>query len=254
MARVLFYLPLPPPDKKHYVPFHRGVGQIAAILKREGHQVFLRMPFNIPEREAASDIIHYKPDCIFLSLATPQSKALGPIAQAARAADIPLLVGGPHPSFAPHDVLAVPGVTAIARGEGEEAAPSFLSGHKNCPGLIFPGSGITTFGALADPAGLPLPDREIFSDSPDFIPERTIMGLELAASRGCPFHCRYCSNSGYLTAYGPRFLRRLPVDYVIQEAAAAMKHDKDATIAGFHDDVFISDLTWLKEFAEKSVA
>lgn len=251
VTRILFYLPLPPPDRKHYVPFHRGVGQIAAVLSATGCEVALRMPWRTTEEQAREEIAASGARFVLVSLATPQAALLRPIAAAAAAAGRPLLAGGPHATFAPAETLAVPGVTAIVRGEGERAAAAFVAGDTDCPGLIRPGGDPAAAGELADLAVLPPPDREIFHACPEFKFERTVIGHEFAASRGCPYRCRYCSNSGYLDAYGAALLRRLPVERVIAEAAAALARDPKVAIVGFNDDIFAQDIDWLGEFAAR---
>lgn len=249
LTRVLFYLPLPPPDRKHYVPFHRGVGQIAAVLSAAGCRVVLRMPWHLTEVQARAEIAAAGARFVLVSLATPQAALLRPIAAAAAATGAALLAGGPHPTFAPDETLAVPGVTAIVRGEGERAAAAFVAGEADRPGLIRPGGDPAAAGELADLADLPLPDRDIFHACPDFKFERRVIGHEFAASRGCPYRCRYCSNAGRLGAYGAAFQRRLPVERVIAEAAAALARDPDTAIVGFNDDIFAQDIDWLGEFA-----
>jgi radical SAM superfamily enzyme YgiQ (UPF0313 family) len=251
MARVLFYLPLPPPDKKHYVPFHRGVGQLASVLGAAGHSVTLRMPWRVTAEEVRAHIAATHAEFVFVSLTTPQCALLRPIAAAAAAASVPLLTGGPHPTFASEETLAVPGVTAIVRGEGERAALAFLRGDTACAGLVTAGGDVGAMGELADLAALPPPDREIFYACPEFVFERKVIGHEFAASRGCPYRCRYCSNFGFLGAYGKEFLRRIPVDHVIDEATATLARDPKVAIVGFHDDIFAQDIEWLREFAEK---
>ncbi len=251
MARVLFYLPLPPPDRKHYVPFHRGVGQLAAVLAAAGHRVTLRMPWHATAEEIRAHIAATGAEFVFVSLTTPQCALLRPIAAGAAAAGVPLLAGGPHPTFAPEETLTVPGVTALVRGEGEHAALAFLRGDMDCPGVVTAGGDVATMGELADLGALPPPDREIFYACPEFVFEREVIGHELAASRGCPYRCRYCSNHGFVGAYGKEFLRRMPVRRVIDEAAAALARDPAVAIVGFNDDIFAQDITWLEEFAGK---
>ena len=247
-GRVLFYVPFPPPDRKHYVPFHQGVALLAALLKRDGYEVTLRIPSRLTPDDVRADGDRVAPDVIFVSLATPQAPLLRPIAQTAAERGIPLLVGGPHPTFVPEEVLAVPGVTAVCCGEGEQAALAFLRGEEACPGLVYPGDPVT-LGALADVASLPFPDRAVFAACPDFRLERTHVGHEFAASRGCPFRCTYCTNGALRRRYGPGHLRRRPVEDVLNEVAATLSGDPDVRIVGFHDDVFTADRRWLTEFA-----
>jgi radical SAM superfamily enzyme YgiQ (UPF0313 family) len=101
---------------------------------------------------------------------------------------------------------------------------------------------------LADIAALPPPDRELFMHCPDFTLERTIVGHEFAASRGCPFRCTYCENDGLRALYGKAHLRRLPVEAVVAEVEGALDLEPRVSIVGFHDDVFTTDPAWLTAF------
>ena len=250
MARILFYIPLPPPDLKHYVPFHRGAAVIVSVLKSKGHLVRVRMPWRITPEEVARDCREFEADHVFLSLASPQAHMLPEIAKATADLSLPLLVGGSHPTFAPEEVLSVPGVTAVAVGEGEEAAPAFVEGARRVPGLVFPGHALSA-GRLARLEELPPPDRRAFFECPDFELERKIVGHEFATGRGCPFRCLYCANGGYKKLYGPAHHRRVPVEAAIREITETLRLDPRVDVIGFHDDIFTADPGYLAEFADR---
>ena len=201
------------------------------------------------EDEVRTLIRSAAPRHVFVSLATPQAGLLPPIAAAARSEGVPVLVGGPHATFCTAEVLAIPGVTGAVRGEGEHAMRAYLAGDRAIRGLVRPGDPVAGFGELADLQALPPPDREPFLACPDFTFEGKIMGHELAASRGCPLRCRYCTNAGYNDTYGPPYLRRLTVGAVVAEARAALALEPRARVVGFHDDIFAADTAWLAEFS-----
>jgi len=249
MARILFYIPLPPPHLKHYVPFPRGAAEIVSLLKSKGHRVRVRMPWRISEEDVKKECADLNADHVFVSLASPQARILPLISEAARKLSLPLLAGGPHPTFAPDEVLSVPGVTAIVRGEGEEAALGFLEGLRGVPGLVFPGEKLTV-GRLAALEDLPPPDRSAFFECPDFAPERKIVGHEFATGRGCPFQCLYCANGGYRKLYGSAHYRRIPVPAAIREVTETLKRDPHVETVGFHDDIFTADPGYLAHFTD----
>jgi len=115
--------------------------------------------------------------------------------------DCVVLMGGAHASVMPAPMIEWPFTDAVVRGEGEEAFRKILrrlgSGTTDLSGI----SGVITKNDLqathegplevGDLDALPFPDRSVL-----MCPERYSaedMGLILT-SRGCPFHCSYCSN------------------------------------------------------------
>ena len=114
----------------------------------------------------------------------------------------PILLGGVFPSTLPHEAL-FPSVDYVVRGEGERPIVDFANGvpRENMNGLVFRRDGeiiendAVEFEKHLD--RLPLPARDLLpmqtylSMSP-----RGLVGRRSAAmitSRGCPFHCKYCS-------------------------------------------------------------
>jgi len=247
VASILFYVPIPPPDRRNYIPFHQGAAQLAAVLQRHGQSVHLRLPWALSAHKVKEDIERLRPDTLFLSLASTQARALRPIAQAALHYSVPLLVGGPHATFAPHEVLSVQGVTAICRGEGEQVVLAFLQGRDNFPGLVRPGEPLS-MARPVDLSRIPLPDRRLFATCPDFVLQRTLVGHEFMTSRGCPFRCSYCTNAALCDSPGAPRVRRRDPETVVREVQEALSIDPDVSILGFHDDVFTLDLSYLERF------
>ena len=101
--------------------------------------------------------------------------------------DVAILAGGPHPSGAPEEVLAM-GADCVVRGEGEKTiirlAKLFLEGGRaagtinSCPGTA------------------------ALDDFPPFSPKWHLFG-PIEITRGCPFGCAYCQTT-YLAGARPR--------------------------------------------------
>lgn len=73
-------------------------------------------------------------------------------------------------------------------------------------------------------------------------------------SRGCPFNCTYCTNSFFHKLYDNKkgyWLRKRKVDNVIEELEIEKKRNSHLKIIDFHDDDFLHDPRWLREFSEK---
>ena len=115
----------------------------------------------------------------------------------------PVILGGAHVNACPEQVLRDPNVDFILLGEGERTLPEFVSALREGRYAAFDtiaGLGYKTHGKLHIPAhgdliddldALPLPGRELID------PSRYTLGGKrltmLLTSRGCPYHCTFCS-------------------------------------------------------------
>ncbi len=135
----------------------------------------------------------------------------------------PVILGGAHVSACPEQVLADPNVDFVLLGEGERTLPELISalaggrlsaidsicgiGYKTNNKLHLPEHG----DLIEDIETLPFPARELID------PARYTLGGKrltmLVTSRGCPYHCTFCSI--FLTA-GRQFRTR-SINSVIDE-------------------------------------
>jgi anaerobic magnesium-protoporphyrin IX monomethyl ester cyclase len=109
-----------------------------------------------------------------------------------------------------------------------------------------------------DDLGYPLflPDNKFFIDDGKLTHKDPIIsssGYELAASRGCPFACTYCSSVNLRRMYRGKgkFLRIRSVSSVISELEDAMSHMKRMKTVHFWDEIFPCDREWIDEFARQ---
>jgi len=125
----------------------------------------------------------------------------------------PVIMGGAHVNACPEQVLSNPNVDFALLGEGERTLPELISafengksidsirgiGYKSKDKLHLPEHG----DLIDDIETLPLPARELID------PARYTLGGKrltmLVTSRGCPYHCTFCSI--FLTA-GRQFRMR----------------------------------------------
>jgi len=162
-------------------------------------------------RQADADVIGIS------ALFTPFYREALRVAALAKAVDPtrPVIMGGAHVNACPEQVLADPHVDFVVLGEGERTLPELVSaigdnrhaaisalrgvGYKARGKLYLPDHG----DLIEDLDALPLPARDLID------PARYTLGGKrvtmLITSRGCPYHCTFCSI--FLTA-GRQFRTR----------------------------------------------
>src|SRR5574341_636389 len=96
-----------------------GVANLSGILKANGHETDLLLVSHTPDLIGA--IRAYDPGLIAFSALTGVHRSLEDLAVIIKKElDIPIIVGGPHPTYSP-DMVQRPGIDIICRGEGELA-------------------------------------------------------------------------------------------------------------------------------------
>lgn len=178
-------------------------------------------PGNWPQLER--DLLEWRPDVLGLRSLTMGRPALHRIATFAReGCGIRIIVvGGPHATTCPEDVLANPAVDCAVIGEGERTAVELLgrilAGRPfgDVPGIaVRNGDGIrrTPPRPPVEPLDeLPIPDHSLV-DLPrahegfvDFSFRHGVPHANLFTSRGCPYGCLYCHS-----IFGKRFRAHSP--------------------------------------------
>src|SRR6185369_12062796 len=136
--------------------------------------------------------------------------------------DVPIVLGGIHPTMFDRYILAMFPVQFVVRGEGEMALPALCRALESnadlaqVPNLSWKdGEGRVVRNPLAPliPAGklasFPLPD---YSELPD----GAYKTLSIESSRGCAFDCSFCSTS-YRRSWRP-----IPAGAFVDRLAAVM--------------------------------
>ena len=178
-----------------------------------------------------------------------------------------IIWGGPHPTIDPERCLEH--VNVVCRGEGEGAILDYLNCLKDGKDVskiknlwVKKGEKIVKneFRPLIeDIDSLPFPDFSdenklfilgggIFRKSP--LPYRTYE-YHTSFSRGCPFSCTYCINSYYNKEFNHKYYRKRSVKNVMDELLGVMKQFPKLEAMSFWDDVFMTDLEWLRDFARE---
>ena len=218
---------------------HLGLLSLAAVAVAEGHQVSIydpkrrirsgALPYDDTLYELVADeLLRDSPDAIgFTTLGCSFLFAVG-VGRALerRAADVPLLLGGPHATMLARPILERYGCfDVVVRHEGEEIFPAVLAGLEgrrfaDVPGVTWRApSGIEqTAGSprIDDLDQLPQLDYELYP-----MAELDLDLIRIEAGRGCPFACTFCSTA---TFFQRRYRLKSPARLLAEMDAVAERY------------------------------
>jgi len=194
---------------------------------------------NVSVYKTPEDVMEAKPDVVGISAVTENMIIATEWAEKfKRELEVPVIIGGDHISALPHTLPDVFDAGVI--GEGEETfleLTELIKSDKDwknnlgkVKGLCFHGKEkveITESRPLVTPIEkIPYPrrDKDVWG------------GFHYCfTSRGCPYHCTFCSPATIWKRY-----RAFPAEYVVGEIAEIFKHFNPYYIH-FFDDLFIGD-------------
>ena len=242
---------------------HLGSGYLSACLKRSGHDVAYLHLVEPVTREGFLEWLGNQDVGLVAfsttSLMFPKVKELARWAK--EETGLPVVVGGVHPTLDPSGTLQVPHIDFACLGEGEWTLVELAEALEGRGRVEEIGSlwGRWRGREFSNPVRplvedldtLPFPDRSIYDMSkmaPDQRERITVM-----ASRGCPYHCRYCSNHAQRRAYpnGDRYVRFRSVDNVLAELEGLAEQAEGIDHVRFDDDILTLRRPWFEEFVEK---
>lgn len=196
--------------------------------------------------------------CVGMSIITgPMIEDTIRVGRALKAAypDLPIVLGGWHPSILPEQTLAADFVDAVVVKQGEltmlELCERFELGMPldEVAGALFKRDGeIVNNGPRVYTPIDELPSRMPGYDLIDYGRYERQTGLRwvmYTTSHGCPFNCGYCSNA---SVYGRR-LDTLPVEQVLEEVTILVKKH-GVRYLGIIDDIFFCHTRRSLEMAE----
>ena len=229
-----------------------GTLYLSAFLKTKN------IPSNIiitrSPKKLSEEIERLKPALLAVSIASAGHQAMLEFLREAKPQiKIPVVAGGPHPTFFP-EALADPALDFIIRGEGEESLQQLFLAHKDgsgfdqVPALGYKKDGGLKFNApsklLEDIDQLPFPDRALYFQYGYF---RRLRMQRVLTCRGCPFNCAYCFNAALKEFYKGcgKYVRQRSPENVIAELKSILP--KSDTF-NFADDSFGLNRGFADEF------
>lgn len=202
-----------------------------------------------------------RPDFVGIGMSTLMLGEGLEVARMAKARGLRVFVGGPHPTTDPDALIALDTVDAVVLGEGEESTVELLSAwiegkagpidgvYRKEGGEVLRGgrrAGLRDLDRVPFPAW-DLLDMEAYiaawGQLDSFRPG--LRGVNLMASRGCPFECSFCQP--VLDAmFGKKLRARSPEGVV----AEIVELHRRFGIEGFWftDDTFTTNRKWVTEF------
>lgn len=236
-----------------------GLQYLAAFLEHD-HDVEIWDPTFLSRDEWPRVLDRVRPDRVGIYGHTVTRPALAQMVAEAKDRGIAVIAGGPDP-VQYLDAYLDMGVDVVVIGEGEhtladlcaatDLSPSRLA---TIPGLAYRDDGKTLRTAprplLKRLDDLPMPRRRRADLDAYFAAWRARHGqtaMSMTTSRGCPYHCTWCSKQ----VYGDTFRRRDP-DAVVDEMIA-IRDQYAPDQLWFVDDMFTINRKWVHKFCNRVI-
>jgi len=200
--------------------------------------------FGAAFEDVGSFVAQQKPDLVGISslFSTYHEEAIKCAREIKKRIDVPIVMGGSHPTALPEAVLADPAVDFIIRGEGERRlvklieSPESGSELRTVANLGFKYEGQRILNDSDESFSiedLPVPDSSDLN--PRHYASRARPVATIVSSRGCPYRCDFCSvRSTFGKAY-----RRRSNQSILDEIA--MRYADGYSLFDFEDDNFAFD-------------
>lgn len=243
--------------------YSEGIASISAALKAEGHKVSLYHQTHMPDKARfLAKIKAYGPDVIGFSLRTTIMDCAAQMLAWLHEAlpEIPVIAGGYHPTLAPEEVIALPGVHIVSRGEGEFSLRDLINGYDKTgvfdtrePGFWFKQADGSVIRNPMRPFPLdldeiPFPDLTLF----DYrnLKSNRLGTAEVIVSRGCLYACTYCANANIRNTYEDKrqYARFRSPENAIELLERVKQSDPGVRYLNFNDAILNMYTDWFYPF------
>jgi anaerobic magnesium-protoporphyrin IX monomethyl ester cyclase len=203
----------PPQNDKNFPSL--GIAYIVSVLNKNGHEAFLHDGANSSIKEMMAYVEHIKPQIVGITMnTTNRFEALELARLTKQKYNIPIILGGPHPTLVPDQILKnYDFIDFIVRNEGEYVTLNLINAlEKNLDtskilGISFKKNNEIINNPQAPVIEnldeLPFPEWKFFDlkkyvSQPEYPEEykKHYFG-SIISSRGCPFRCTFCSSSNF---------------------------------------------------------
>ncbi|MDD4860438.1 MAG: radical SAM protein, partial [Dehalococcoidales bacterium] len=238
-----------------------GLALIAAVLEKAGYRVSV---YDAAALRLTSDeliTLVKNADIAGFSAMTPTVSATLEIIRKLKMANPKLttIMGGPHVSLLPEETLAIcPEIEIAVRGEGEETIIELLHVIETAQpldgiaGISFRSGGKIMHNALrsrtTDMDSLPFLAYHLLplgSYRPHPPHGRSLPFASVVTSRGCPYHCAFCSKPIFGNKYRAQSPQR------VADEISYLREKFGVREVAFYDDVFTLDKKRTHAIAEE---
>ena len=247
--------------------YDEAAAVVASCLRQAGHTVGFR---TVNHEDVYEDVVHWVEEhagekTLLVFMTSLMFSAFGhdlpdtfdKVADLKKVFGFPTAFVGVHATLNPEEVIHLPGIDFVCRGEMEEALVELCDAldagqsTRAIANFWVKENGTVHQNALRplvpDLNQLPFPARDLLPPS-RMANERDGI-LTVVASRGCPMQCNFCSNSVIREIYrgGGRYFRIKTVDYLLEEIRAALRAHPETRAVFFQDDVFGLTPEWIQD-------
>lgn len=237
-----------------------GLRYISAILKQNG---FDNVAWVDLHQDPASkfELEIMKADIIGIHTVSRMFPEAARIAQTAKGLNpnLKVIIGGPHASLEPEEVVSVEAVDVAVIGEGEYAFLELVKelekggGLSGIEGIYYKTDGIIRKNAprkwIENLDEVPFPDFELFGGHKRYLLWPSYSSAAIAASRSCPYVCTVCQPA-LKEIIGP--YRQRSVKNVIAEINF-MTERYGIRKFNFLDNTFTVNRDWVVRFCEELI-
>jgi len=207
-----------------------GLMYIAAMLEKEGYEVQIidACLERLSQIELSKRIIRGKPNIVGITTDSCNfHESLRAAKVTKNASDALVIMGGPHATLRPKEVIQYPEVDIVVLGEGEytmlDIADRIERGKslERCEGCFYKENGKIIFNPprprIKNLDNLPFTSRHLLPYS-EYSRTYTMGGIKkptdtMITSRGCPFNCSYCSSR---MIWGSSYYNRSPENVIAE--------------------------------------
>ena len=251
----------------YYYPFEppMGLASLYSYLKKTGHDVSIidMQGDHLPDDGLKKILADESPQIVGITAMTPTIRIALRAAAIVKAIhpEVPVIMGGVHPTVSPESVLLNDCVNFVVRGEGEFVLEKFFSLGLNHPeniqGLCWKQKDgtpvITGKAVIIDKLdSLPCPDYSSFPVEKyiDYTQKlRGIRGITMMVTRGCPYKCSFCAVKETM---GTLWRRLDPENAAKWMMKICRKYDLEGI--WFKDSTFNLNRGWTRTFADTLIS
>lgn len=238
-------LRIPGNNESNYM--NHGLGMVSAVLKREGHEVWLLDLRGFQDWEHFENVISNDQEfdvalIDFMSCDATYAEKCLEICKKHHPTK-PTIAGGIHLSVT--QATNFPHADAVVLGEGEEIIVKILRNYQKTGSFTF----FSSSKPVLDLDSLPFVDRNLFNNKMELetplLPLLPTPFVTVVFSRGCPYRCLFCFPSRQLIAGKKKRIRSISN---CLEELSLIKNSTGIGSLMIHDDLFPENTKWLEEF------